>query len=482
MEAISSIKSNQALTDMKLALEDVKSMLDERVKRNRTVVIFLTDGDLGVDDIPIPDEIREGNDEQKEKPKPPSREDIDTDKNSAGAIGQDANSEDIVSGDDLAPATEDEPDESKPDSEESRMMEYLEEYKEELLNLCYEYQEDKIQIFPIAFTGEANIEILEKIAGITEAKLWRSETASDIRDIYLDIFKHTTNAFIYTDQQEEGRKLTGTIPVQDYIGKLIAIAVSNEDVVEPDIKITIPTGPGSQDIQEVRDSSYIINIIEDPIAGDWNYEINGNLILALDLVGMTLLDPVKAVYFMNSKIPVSVGLSAVEETSGDLEPSDFKISCKIKYPDMSTTGWIVLLDDGQENDLLEGDGIFNYLFEELSGPGDYPVEFAIEHIPTGSSSLKEMVFTVTDYQPVKKDIFLKIENNIIAGSATKIYANFEDFSEGDFSYTISVPDGTDISGTLLDNGEEKYGDESASDGIYSAILEELKAEGIIWSK
>jgi len=235
--------------------------------------------------------------------------------------------------------------------------------------------------------------------------------------------------------------------------------------------------PGSQDIQEIRDSSYIINIIEDPIAGDWNYEINGNLILALDLVGMTLLDPVKAVYFMNSKIPVSVGLSTVEETSGDLEPSDFKISCKIKYPDMSTTEWIVLLDDGQKNDLLEGDGIFNYLFEELSGPGDYPVEFAIEHIPTGSSSLKEMVFTVTDYQPVKKDIFLKIENNIIAGSATKIYANFEDFSEGDFSYTISVPDGTDISGTLLDNGEEKYGDESASDGIYSAILEELEAAG-----
>ena len=477
MEAISSIKSDQALTDMKLALTDVKSMLDERLKRNRTVIIFLTDGDLGVDDIPIPDEIREGGDEQKEKPEPPSRENIGTDKNNAGAIGQDTNSENIGSGEDPMPSTEDESDESKPDSEESRMGEYLEEYKEELLNLCYEYQEDKIQIFPIAFTGEANIEILEKIAGITEAKLWRSETASDIRDIYLDIFKYTTNAFIYTDQQEEGRKLTGTIPVQNYISKLIAIAVSNEDVGDPDIEITVPTGSGSQDIQEVRDSSYIINIIEDPIPGDWDYEINGDLILALDLVQMTLLDPVKAVYFMDTKIPVSVGLSAVEEVSGDLEPSDFKISCKIRYPDMSATGWMGLLDDGQENDLLEGDGIFNYLFDELSGPGNYPVEFAIEHIPTGSSSLKEMVFTVTDYQPVKKDIFLKIENNIIAGSATKIYANFEDFSEGDFSYTVSGPDGTNISGTLLDNGEGKYGDESASDGIYSAILEELGAAG-----
>ncbi len=77
------------------------------------------------------------------------------------------------------------------------MEEYLEEYKEELLNLCYEYQEDKMQIFPIAFTGEANIEILEKIATITGAKLWRSETASDIRTYTLR-FLNISPVFLFS--------------------------------------------------------------------------------------------------------------------------------------------------------------------------------------------------------------------------------------------------------------------------------------------
>ena len=477
MEAISSIKSNQALTDMKLALEDVKSMLDERVRRNRTIIIFLTDGDLGIDDIPIPDEIKDSDDKPRGKPEPPSRDDINTDNDSASLAGQDEDLENNASGDDQLSESEDEQIDSKPDSTDSRMEEYLEEYKDELLNLCYEYQEDKIQIFPIAFTGEANIEILEQIASITGARLWRSETALDIRDIYLDIFKYITSVFIFTSKQQEGKKLTGSIPVQDYIGKLIAISVSNEDVGHPDIKITPPDDTESQDIQEIRDDSYVINVIDVPAQGDWDYEINGDLVVAFDLVRMKLLDPVKAVYFMDSKVPISVGLSGIEGVTGEVDPSDFELSFKVKSKDMPATGWIELTDDGGEDDPLKEDGIFNYLFDQISGPGDYLIELMIKHKPTGSSSVKETVFTVTDYQPVKKDLFLKIENNIIAGSSTKIYANFEDFTEGDFSYNISGPDGVGSSGKLLDNGEIINGDQETSDGIYSAIIGELQEIG-----
>jgi len=477
MEAISSIKSNQALTDMKPALEDVKSMLDERVKRNKTIIIFLTDGDLGIDDVPIPDEIREGDDGPKEKPEPPSRDDKNADENRNGTAEQDVVLEEPVAGDNKVSESEDDQIDSKPDTAESRMEEYLEEYKEELLNLCYEYQEDKIQIFPIAFTGEANIEILEKIATITRAKLWRSETASDIRDIYLEIFKYITSVFIFTDKQQEGEKLIGSIPVQGYVGKLIAISVSNEDIKNPDIKITPPDDAELQDIREIRDDSYVINVIEEPVQGGWDYEINGDLVFALDLVRMKLLDPVKAVYFMDSKIPISVELSGIEEISGEIDPSDFELSFKVKNPDMPATGWTELTDDGVEHDPVGEDGIFNNMFDQLSGPGDYLVELLIEHKPTGSSSLKVTVFTVTDYQPVLRGIFLTIENNIVAGSPTKIYANFEDSTEGDFSYTLSGPDGAGIGGELLDNGEIINGDLEASDGIYSAILEELEEIG-----
>ena len=52
--SINAIKSNQSLTDMKGALIVVKSMLDERQKQNKTAVIFLTDGKLDINDIPLP--------------------------------------------------------------------------------------------------------------------------------------------------------------------------------------------------------------------------------------------------------------------------------------------------------------------------------------------------------------------------------------------------------------------------------------------
>jgi hypothetical protein len=477
MEAITSIESDQALTDMKLALEDVKSMLDERVKKNKTIIIFLTDGDLGVDDIPIPDEIRGEGDGPKEKPEPPSREDIDSGKERANKDGQDEDLDDPLAGDDQLQEYEDTQTDPRPDNTESNAEKYLEEYKEELLNLCYEYQEDEIKIFPIAFTGEANVEIMEKMARITEAKLWRAEKASDIRDIYLNIFKYITSVFIFNSPKQGDEKLIGSIPVQDYIGKLIAISVSNEDIENPGIKITAPMEGELQDIQEIRGGSYVINLIEEPVQGVWDYEVNGDIILVFDLVRMKLLDPVKAVYFMDSKVPISIELSEIGEISGELDPSDFELSFKVKNPDMAATGWIKLESDGGEDNLLEEDNIFNYQFDQLSGPGEYYVEFLIEHKPTGSSSLKETVFTVTDYQPVKKDIYLKIENNIIAGSSTIIYANFEDFGKGDFSYTISDPQGDNISGKLLDNGKTINGDQEFSDGIYTCILGELEKIG-----
>ena len=58
--AISKIKSDQDITDMKGALAKIKLILDSRETKNKTVVIFLTDGSLTVDDIPAP-----AQDEQK---------------------------------------------------------------------------------------------------------------------------------------------------------------------------------------------------------------------------------------------------------------------------------------------------------------------------------------------------------------------------------------------------------------------------------
>jgi len=287
MEAVSSIKSNQSLTDMKSALMEVKSMLDERVRKNHAVVIFLTDGDLGIDDIPVPDEIREGSGDQKDKPEPPSREIEKTgDKDENDEDGQ--------------------PDENITPDPENRLNEYLEEYKSELFELCYEYQKDNIQIFPIAFTAEANTDILEEIAKITLSRLWVSQNASDIRDIYLDIFKFITSTFISVYPQEGGGQIIGSIPVGDYVGKLVTIAIANESVKEPGIKLLPPSESTEHEITDIIDSSYTIKIVNGPDKGIWKYSIDGDMILAFELARISLLDPLKAVYFMDSKVPVMI--------------------------------------------------------------------------------------------------------------------------------------------------------------------------------
>lgn len=458
MEAVSNIKSNQSLTDMKSALMEVKSMLDERVKKNHAVVIFLTDGDLGIDDIPVPDEIREGSGDQKDRPEPPSREIEKTG-------DEDESNEDGQSDENIASDPED------------RLNEYLEEYKSELFELCYEYQKDNIQIFPIAFTAEANTDILEEIADITLSRLWISHNASDIRDIYLDIFKFMTGTFISVYPQEGGGQIMGSIPVGDYVGKLVVIAIANESVKEPDIGLLPPSESTEYETTDIIDSSYTIKIVNGPDKGVWKYNIDGDMILALDLARISLIDPLKAVYFIDSKVPVMIQLSIPENVEGVMEYSDFEIYCEIKDPGSASTGSVRMTDDGNSIDEQQGDGIFSYLFEGTSETGDYEIEFTIDHIPTGSSSLKEKVFTVTDYQPVKKEIYLKIENNIISGSPIRIYANLEDFSSGIFSYTVTLPGGEILSGELHDNGSKINGDSEASDGIYSIILEGFKETG-----
>ena len=109
LEAVSSIRSDQIYTDMKDVLEKVRVMLDDRVKKNHAVVIFLTDGDLGIDDVPIPEDIKETENEESVKPRPPSRE-----KDSQDEFKEDEDH-----------------DASLPEKEDM-LNKYLEDYKEEL--------------------------------------------------------------------------------------------------------------------------------------------------------------------------------------------------------------------------------------------------------------------------------------------------------------------------------------------------------------
>jgi len=425
------------------------------VKKNRTMVIFLTDGALGIDDIPIPDEITEGGSNQGGKPVPPSRE---TEK-----IGDEDESDNEDEGSQSGGSIVSDP--------EDHLNEYLEEYKAELFELCYEYQRDDIRIFPIAFTDEANTDILEEIALITHSRMWKAQDASDIRDIFLDIFKYMTGIFITVYPQEGREPIEGSIPVEDHVKNLAVIAVTNENTKKPDIELYEPFGDTNNEITVIIEPTYIINAVNGPDKGEWKYRVDGDMVLAMDLARVVIIDPLKAVYFMDSKVPVMIQLSMPENIEGTIEYSDFEIFCEIFGPEQASTGRMQMIDDGIGIDGAKGDGIFSYSFEDINETGDHKIEFTMTHKPTGSSSFKEKIFTVTDYQPVKKEIYLKIENNIIAGSPVKIYANLEDLSPGMFTYTVTSPDGKTTSGELYDNGSIANDDSEAGDGIYSNILE-----------
>lgn len=206
--SINSIKSNQTLTDMKGALTDVRDMLNDREKKNKTAVIFLTDGKLDINDIPLPASQEKASKSGGDKPDTPVQdENLEIDKNfninaqekQESQAGQEGPA--YISS--VEPLEEEDDQGGPRDREEGErteiedwMEDYLEKYKAELVNLSYLYGDEGNQIYPIAFTDEANIELLEKIALGAFSSTWKAETASDIRDIFLEIFEHITSGFI----------------------------------------------------------------------------------------------------------------------------------------------------------------------------------------------------------------------------------------------------------------------------------------------
>jgi len=454
LEAARSIKSDQQYTDIKKALEEIKSMLDGRVRKNNAVVILLTDGDLGIDDIPIPGYITEDS-SGGIKPEPPSRgvsEEVDADERQEG---------------------QEEPPEDGIDREE-----YLEEYKQELYELCYEYADEGIRIFPIAFTPEANTSILEEISNINGSRMWVSRNAADVRNVYLDIFKYVTNVFISVNTQEEQGTFEGSLELADYIRKAAVVSVANGFTDVPSITLQTPSPGTGQAIEDIESNSYDIKVIENPASGSWKYSIEGDLVLALDLADIELIDPLDAVYFYDSKIPVMIQILNADTGREDALYSDFDISCSITDPGGREHEGMALLDNGKGMDRAAGDGIFSYGFDGAGSPGEYTIEFFIYHVPTGASSLKKKVFTVTDYRPVKKVLYLTIENNIISSTPAVIHAHLEDYSQGVFRYTITCPSGEEIKGELLDNGSPHNSDDMSGDGVYSNIVEGLSEMGI----
>ena len=471
--AIDKIKSNQQLTDMKGALEKIKSILDGRQEKQKTAVIFLTDGSLTINDIPAQSE----EDKKPEKEKPGKGKDVEGHQEEipGDIIGEDKISNQLFS----------ESVESYSEEELTKgQKQYLEDYKKGLLDLCYSFKQENIVIYPIAFTKEADIELLEQIASITSGACWKAESASDIRNSYLEILKNLTSRFIKIEEQTESEALAGEIEVGGYVKELVVLSLKNKIQPKPSIDLIDPTDAQAEYDEFIQESIFKIAKIDNPAEGKWKYEIDGDAVFIYSIVDSFITEPYYSIYTTGAEVQLKINILGLFSENPDVKSSDFEVSCSIKDPQGSVVEYIELVDDGTDIDEKANDGIFSGIYSSTDLKGNYLVTFEIKHLPTSSISNKNINFEVVKL-PAKISIIEPARKFYLINTDVKVFVKLEQvagsqerFNPTDYEITFNIlyPDCTKAhSIMLLDNGTGA--DVKSGDGIFSSLIVKPEVEG-----
>ncbi|MBM3706386.1 MAG: VWA domain-containing protein, partial [Actinobacteria bacterium] len=470
--AIDQIKSNQDLTDMKGALTKIKEILDNRAEKRKTIVIFLTDGSLTLEDIPP--ETGEGKTPGTEKK--PGRTPGDGD-------GDDPDDGPVDTGAEVTGKSD-----SKSESGAVKTPGgYLEQYKKELLDLYFKYQYDGIVITPIAFTKESEVGLLEQMAFITGGVCLKPEKASDLRNSFLDILKNITSRFIRSEDQKNISPVAGEITMDDYIKEAVIISLKNSFNENPGLSLTDPGNKTGIYDEYIEEKIFKIAKIKEPLAGKWEYEINGDSIFIFDIIDSLLLQPEFGLYTLDAEIPFEIKILSPE--GGDFKniAGDLKISAAVEDPNGKITENIELVDSGTGKDSKQSDGIFSGSYSGSTISGYHNVSLLVQHAPTQSQSGKSMSYEaiklpvkVTLLEPsgtfygLGKEITIQVRVEQAGTSET----SDRPFNLADYyiSYNITGPQGqVSRELALMDNG--KGPDTEAGDGIYSGIFSATSQEG-----
>ena len=492
--AISKIRSDQDITDMKGALTKIKQILDVRDIKKKTVVIFLTDGSLTIDDIPAP---------TKEEQKPPRETTTETTADDSPGrpvkdkqVKQDGSikSENVKGGDKnnfIYSSAGGSKDPVYPAALENldtpvAQKDALENYKNELIDLCYKYSNADITIYPIAFTKEADISLLEQIAAITGGISWQAKEAKDIRASFIEILKNLTSRFIKIQLQSDSTDLSSSIPVGSYIKDLIVIGLQNNFNTVPQIMLTTPSGDLAEYNDYTEEALFKIGKVISPQEGDWAYKIKGDAIFVYDIVDAFISDPQYPVYTSDAKLFLK--LDILKNSAEKLKEftGDFKISANVLDPGGNVSATADLPDDGSNSDSKAGDGLFTGNFEgqDLNLKGNYTFNFLISHIPTGSVAGKSLTLEFVE-SPGKITVLEPSGDNYNLDKPVTVEVKLDknekisrDFNPENYKLTFSLkrPDGEKASDlVLLDNGQGA--DKAGGDGVYSAALQNTTLEG-----
>jgi|GEM_PF-1060007 len=492
--AISKIRSDQDITDMKGALSKIKLMLDARDIKKKTVVIFLTDGSLTIDDIPAPAEgeqkpPRETTAEttaQDSPGRPVKNNQFKQDSSLISENSASTNKNNFVDNPDPSGSSKDQeyPAALENMDTATATKDSLENYKQELIDLCYKYSNAGITIYPIAFTQEADISLLEQIASITGGISWQAKEAKDIRIAFIEILKNITSRFIKIEEQKDSNDLSSSIPVGSYIKDLIVIGLQNNFNSVPQIMLTTPSGETASYNDYTEESLFKIGKVISPQEGNWAYKIKGDAIFVYDIVDVFISDPQYSVYTSDAKLLLKLDLlkNNAEKLKGFT--GDFKISSNVLDPSGTVLATADLSDDGLNTDSKAGDGIFTGNFEGQDLKGKYTFNFLVSHIPTGSIAGKSASLEFVEF-PGKITVIEPSGDNYNLDKPVTVEVKLDKnekinqgFNPENYKLTFSLvrPNGDKASDlVLLDNGQGA--DKAAGDGVYSAELQNTTLEG-----
>lgn len=459
--AISKIKSNQGLTDMKGALERIKNLLDERQEKKKTVVIFLTDGSLTISDIP---------------PQKSEKETMDRDTTRTTQSQQD-------SGDSPRDSTQSQDD--KTDQVLKGEEDYLTSYKKALLDLCYEYKKSGIVINPIAFTSEAEIEILEKMASITGGVCYKPQKATDLKEPFIDILKDLSKRFIKIENQEKQGKLSGIIDVKDYIKELVVISLKNNFNRSPSVALKDPSGASASYDEVIKEDILNIVKINSPAEGSWSYAVDGDGIFVYDIVDYILNEPKFLFYTSGATVPLKATIQEGQDKHYTNNIDDFTLNALISFHGSSQAENIELKIIQNDENNEDSQSILSGSFIAKESGGHYDIAFVMTHLSTDSASIRNASIDIYDF-PLKISVVEPSESSYIIGQEIKIVLNAQIDSkssdapdDGVYLMTFNVYGLQGIIARdimLLDNGIGA--DEKAGDNLYSGSYSNTSVKDI----
>ena len=253
---------------------------------------------------------------------------------------------------------------------------------------------------------------------------------------------------------------------------------------EPSLNLNDPSGNKAEYDEFINEDIFKILKIENPVEGKWNYEINGDAVFIYDILDSLIVEPYYSIYTSGAVVPLKIDISGLFAQDTEVNSSDFEVSCSIRDPGGTVAEDIKLVDNGKDSDELKGDGIFSGLYNNTDLRGNYLITFKLKHLPTNSTSNKNINAEVTKL-PVKisiiepqkesyllnEDINVSVELEQVAGSQKQF--NLSDY---EISFNILYPDGKKAQNImLLDSGTGA--DVESGDGIFSSLIAKPQEEG-----